>query len=368
MSLKPLRKRIGIITYPLAIIYGITISIRNRLFNYRILKSISFKIPVISVGNITVGGTGKTPHIEYLVRLLKDDYNVAVLSRGYKRKTKDFIIASGNTVPKDIGDEPLQMHLKFPGITVAVDRKRVHGIRQLQKKIEGLKVVLLDDAYQHRYVTPGISILLVDYHRPVFKDFLLPFGDLREKRHEIKRANIVIVTKSPKHLKPIEKRIWMKELNLYPYQSLYFTTLSYDVLIPVYGKNEKKIKLEDISKKSPEILLISGIANPGILLKKVKEISKSIHEMAYKDHHDYTMNDAEQMVAAYEKLNFNNRIVITTEKDAVKIRNLHISNKEFRKNLYYLPVKVEFLEDRKKFENDIRNYVKKNKRIGKLYK
>ncbi len=368
MPLQPLRKKIGIITYPLSVIYGSIVSLRNVLFNCHVLKSTLFNLPVISVGNITVGGTGKTPHIEYLIRLLKDDVKVSVLSRGYKRKTKDFLLASKNTQPKDIGDEPFQMYTKYPEIPVAVDRKRVHGIEELQKRIPGLKAVLLDDAYQHRYVTPGISILLIDYYRPVFKDYLLPFGDLREKRREIKRANIVIITKCPSALKPIEKRLWIKELHLYPYQVLYFTTFKYGMLIPVFKSEKYSKKPEDVKLNSPDVLLVSGIANPEPLEEQVKKWSKYVHTIRYHDHHDYTNEDIKDMIRDFGKLNPKNRITVTTEKDAVKIKSLNVEPGEFKENLFYLPVNVGFLENKKQFDSNIRDYVTKNKRIGRLYK
>ena len=203
----------------------------------KVLKSRSFDTPVISVGNITVGGTGKTPHVEYLVRLLKNQQHVAVLSRGYKRKSKGFLLAANNTPMSDIGDEPYQMKQKFKDIDVAVDNKRTRGIQNL---ISGdytgkpVDVILLDDAFQHRYVKPGLNILLIDYHRLVIYDKLLPAGRLREPVSGKDRADIVIVTKCPKTLTPMEFRVLTKQMNLYPYQQLYFTTLEYDYLMPLY--------------------------------------------------------------------------------------------------------------------------------------
>ena len=205
---------------PLSWFYGLGVGFRNMLFEMGILKSRSFKVPVISVGNITVGGTGKTPHVEYLIRLLKNQMKVAVLSRGYKRKTHGFVMASANTTMREIGDEPFQMKQKFPDITVAVDKKRTKGIEKLMsgKYVEGIEVVLLDDAFQHRYVKPGINILLVDYHRLVIYDELLPSGRLREPVKSKDRADIVIVTKCPTDLKPMEFRVITKAMHLYPYQ------------------------------------------------------------------------------------------------------------------------------------------------------
>jgi tetraacyldisaccharide 4'-kinase len=190
---------------PLSLLYGLVVLIRNLLFDFRIMRSTRFKLPVISVGNITVGGTGKTPHVEYLVQLLKNDFKLAVLSRGYKRKTKGFILASKKTGVADIGDEPLQIKLKFPDVNIAVEHNRVKGVRTLIERIPKLNLVILDDAYQHRYIRPGLSILLVDYNRPIFHDMLLPAGNLRESWHNAKRADIIIITKSPDHFSARER-------------------------------------------------------------------------------------------------------------------------------------------------------------------
>ena len=198
------------ILFPLSLLYGFIIYIRNRLYDFKLLKSNSFNIPLISVGNITVGGTGKTPHIEYLVDFLKSEFNVATLSRGYKRKTKGFILSTLESTDQEIGDEPRQIKQKFPDINVAVDADRTNGINQLIDLNKDLDMILLDDAYQHRKVNANLSILLIDYSRPIDKDYILPFGDLREQAFEKKRANIIIITKSPKDLKPINRRIFFK--------------------------------------------------------------------------------------------------------------------------------------------------------------
>ena len=224
------RKNLAIITFPLSMLYGMAVGIRNRLFDCRILKPVEFDVPVISVGNITVGGTGKTPHTEYLISLLRKDFRIAVLSRGYKRKSREFILATKKSMVYDIGDEPKQIKHKFPDIKVAVDRKRVNGISQLLKKDNNIDAILLDDAYQHRYVKPGLSILLIDYTQPIFRDFLLPFGNLRERKHETRRADIIIITKTPKKIKPIEKKIFIKDLNVLPYQFLYLLHTSTKIL------------------------------------------------------------------------------------------------------------------------------------------
>ena len=249
---------------PLSWFYGLGVGFRNTLFEMGVLKSRSFSTPVISVGNITVGGTGKTPHVEYLIRLLKDKLNVAVLSRGYKRKSHGFVLADKDTPMRNIGDEPYQIKQKFPEVTVAVDAKRTRGIEKLtsDKTEKGVDVILLDDAFQHRYVKPGINILLVDYHRLVIYDKLLPAGRLREPVRSKDRADIVIITKCPKDLKPMEFRVITKAMELYPYQQLYFSTLEYDTLKPVFTEQTESTEqiqtgmLDSLSDKNVLLLTI----------------------------------------------------------------------------------------------------------------
>ena len=245
---------------PLSWLYGLGVKFRNLLFDTGVLKSQSFNTPVISVGNITVGGSGKTPHVEYLIRLLQDYVPVTVLSRGYKRKTKGYQLANAHSTMSDIGDEPYQMKMKFDSIHIAVDAKRTRGIAHIinDKETRDTGAILLDDAYQHRYVKPGINILLVDYHRLIIYDRLLPAGRLREPATEKKRADIVIVTKCPKDLKPMEYRVLTKAMNLFPFQELYFTTIDYDNLKGIY--NGKSLSLKEIANK--KIVLLTGIASP----------------------------------------------------------------------------------------------------------
>jgi len=252
----PTRNSLNILLYPFSLLYGLVTFIRNLLYDYAIIKSHEFPIPMISVGNITAGGTGKTPHVEYLLRLLKDEFNVAVLSRGYKRKTSHFILAGPESGVQDIGDEPVQIKQKFPDVHVAVDRKRVNGVEQLLTKIPDLDVVLLDDAFQHRRIKPGLSILLIDFNRPIMEDRLLPVGRLREKAYEKRRANIILVTKCPDRLKPIERRLIVKDLTLFAFQHLYFTRLGYREPVPVFMEAKPEISLSEIKASSPAILMV----------------------------------------------------------------------------------------------------------------
>ena len=245
---------------PLSWLYGLGVGFRNQLFELGILRSRSFSVPVISVGNITVGGSGKTPHVEYLIRLLQDKAKVAVLSRGYKRKSRGYLLAEDDTPMRLIGDEPYQMKRKFPKIHVAVDKKRCEGIDRLtsDEATCDTDVVLLDDAYQHRYVKPGINILLVDYHRLILYDELLPAGRLREPKSGKDRADIVIITKCPPDLKPVDYRVLTKAMNLFPYQELYFSCLAYDELHRLFGEERRTLD----SILNHHVLLLTGIASP----------------------------------------------------------------------------------------------------------
>jgi tetraacyldisaccharide 4'-kinase len=363
------RKKIAVITYPLSLLYGFIVCIRNILFDLKILKSTEFGIPVICVGNITVGGTGKTPHIDYLVRLLKDEYTIAVLSRGYKRRTRDFIMADPGSSTSEIGDEPKQIKNKFPDVHVAVDRKRVHGIMTLKQRVKNLKVVLLDDAYQHRYINPGVSILLIDYTQPVYHDHLLPYGNLRESMYEIRRADIIIITKSPKTLKPIEKKILIKEVKMLPYQFLYFSTYEYKNPEPVFAEISNSLDFKDIKKSDPEILLVTGIARPEPLAVFLKNYSKSVYEMKYPDHHNWTSNDLNKIKDRFTAIKSKTKYIFTTEKDAVRLRELAIIPDELKASMYTVPVEVQFLYGgAKKFNADIIKYVRKNKKVNKLHK
>ena len=343
---------------PLSAIYGAAIKLRNMAFELGILKSRSFDMPVISVGNITVGGTGKTPHVEYLTKHLKDLFHVAVLSRGYKRKSKGFIIATPKTTMPEIGDEPFQMKQKFPDITVAVDKSRCHGIEKLTDNDKTLDVILLDDAFQHRYVKPGINILLVDYHRLVIYDTLLPAGRLREPLSGKDRADIVIITKCPKDLKPMEFRVITKAMSLYPYQQLFFTTLEYGELSPIFGEAGELRKLREL--KDYHVLLLTGIASPEQMTHDLTPLVKDITPLAFADHHRFKAKDIQLINETFEQLP-QPRCIITTEKDATRLYDIEGLSEEVRKNIYTIPVNIHFLLGQGDLFNQyIIGYVRKN--------
>ena len=355
---------------PFSLLYGLIVALRNLLFDFNVLKITEFKIPIISVGNITVGGTGKTPHIEYLISLLKDDYSIATLSRGYKRKSKGFILADAKASANTIGDEPMQIKRKFPDILVSVDSKRVNGVKNLLKSEHGneLDAILLDDAYQHRYIKPGLSILLIDYNRPITRDFILPYGRLRESSEEKDRANIIIVSKTPENMTPIERRIIVKELNLLPYQTLYFTCLDYDSIQPVFKKDAINVVNEEWGKENFSILLVTGIANPKPLRDYLETFTNNVEEIQFPDHYSFSSKDINQIEKRYLELQGENKIIITTEKDATRFYDMKISQETIRKNLFFVPLRIKFLKDDKSlFDNQILNYVRKNKRSSNLH-
>ncbi len=351
---------IKLLLCPLAFIYGFITWVRNFLYDSEILKSKEFKISTIAIGNLSAGGTGKTPHTEYLVKLLKKRFNIAILSRGYKRISKGFFIANPSISYKQIGDEPKQIANKFPNIKVAVCENRVKGIKQLLKRDDKIDIVILDDAFQHRRLKSSISILLMDYNYPFYEDKLLPCGRLRESWQQYCRANIIIITKVPKTLKPIDRRLIAKNINLLPYQTIYFTTLKYTELKPVF--KAKKINIDNIDKKY-DILIITAIARTQLFINYVtKNISDQITHFKFSDHHNFNKKDITKIVTAFEKIQNTKKIIICTEKDAVKLRENKYIHENYYKYFFYIPIEIEFLFDsEEEFNNQIINNITKNK-------
>ena len=326
---------------PLSWIYGAGVRLRNMLFDCGVLHSRAFDVPVISVGNLTVGGTGKTPHTEYLIRLLSQHHQVAVLSRGYKRKSRGYVLAAADTPMQQIGDEPYQMKQKFPHIHMAVDKDRCRGIENLCRPdiTPATDVVVLDDSYQHRYVKPGINILLMDYHRLIYFDRLLPVGRLREHQSGKKRADIVIVTKCPTYLTPMDMRGIERSLALQSWQKLFFSTLQYPDSWDDIGENP---------------LLVTGIAAPRQMEYDLKKHIPRFDIMAFPDHHAFSKRDIEAI-----RRRANGRTILTTEKDATRLQGLPVR---------VIPVEVAFMGTGKQeeFNQIILDYVRKNKRNSSL--
>lgn len=350
--------------YPVSLLYGTGVWLRNKLFDWNFYKERSFKLPIICIGNLTVGGTGKTPHTEYLIRLLQNQFQVAVLSRGYKRKSKGFQLASPQSTVNQLGDEPFQMKQKYPNIHMAVDANRCHGIEQICKNpiSADTDVILLDDAYQHRYVKAGLNILLIDYNRPINEDQLLPCGQLREHETGKYRAHIVIVTKCPKTLTPMDFRVMTKQLNLFAFQQLYFSTLQYGKLYPLFTAG-KEYPLNSIHPDI-HILLVTGIASPQKLEEDLSEYNQNIHSISFGDHHKFTANDMLLIQNNFDKLPEHKRMLITTEKDAVRLKaESSMLSASIKPYIYVLPIEVAFLQDQQDlFNNNIIDYVRKNPR------
>ena len=336
--MKILRK----ILFPFAVLYGFITSIRNFLFDKGILKSTSFDIPVIAVGNLSVGGTGKTPQIEYLIRLLSDKYKVATLSRGYKRKSEGFVLADATSNAETLGDEPFQFYQKFPNIQVAVDANRTNGITQLLSQKEKPEIILLDDAYQHRKVKAGFYILLTSYGDLYADDFMLPTGNLRETRSGANRANIIVVTKCPKDLSNQNQEEIRLKLNVKSSQQIYFTFIDYDNTI--YSK-EEKINVNEI--KSEAKILLAGIAKPKPFFDYLKNENDEC--LTYPDHHHFSDSDLDEI---QDKAN--GKKIITTEKDYVRLKDSKLVSQ-----LYYLPIKSTLMSNHKNFDAAVLEYIRK---------
>ncbi len=358
-----------ILLYPFSLIYGTVMYIRNRMYDLHILKSKEFDVPVISIGNITVGGTGKTPHVEYIVNLLKDKFGVATLSRGYKRKSRGFLNVEIDSLVTQVGDEPLQIKKKFPDITVSVCENRVTGVEKIleSKKEKTPDVVILDDAFQHRRITPGINILLIDYNRQIKEDMLLPAGRLREGSYQMRRANIIIFTKCPNEITPILRRIMQKEVRLKPYQELFFTTLIYDKIIPVFSGQQ--LDEDFFETKDYSVLVVTGIASPVLIYRYLEKYTVRMETLTFPDHHHYSENDIRLIFSKFEKINSKKKIIVTTEKDAMHFKDSPNLTFEFKEALYYLPVKIKFLDDEGRlFNKKIFGYVGENKSNRELHK
>ncbi len=336
---------------PLALIYGIVVWFRNKLYDWNIFDSIEFDIPVISVGNITVGGTGKTPHIEYLIELLSPLYHVSTLSRGYRRRSRGFRIADIHSNAYDIGDEPFQYKSKYPHIDVCVAEERMTAIPQLLQLKNYIQVVLLDDAFQHRTVRPGLSILLTDYTRLYTKDYIMPFGLLRESRKAAQRADIIIITKCPDQITIEEKNNLTKAIQLSNNQHLFFSKIVYKQLYPLTPF------VHSISKNT-YILLVTGIAHASNLISYIKSRHISVHHLSYKDHHYYNLDDLEEIQIAFNNIKTVDKIIITTEKDASRLMLLKNKIIESKLPFYAQAIGTEILFDEKySFDSLINEYV-----------
>ncbi len=332
-----------LVLLPCSKVYGAITYVRNKLYDWNIIPQHEFGIPIISVGNLAVGGTGKTPHVEYIVDALRLNYHVAVLSRGYKRKTKGFVLATRFSKPEDIGDESYQIFQKFDfKVTVAVGEDRVNAIRELLRIDPQINLIVLDDAFQHRAVKPSLSILVTEYNRPFFDDKMMPYGRLRESRQGANRADIVIASKCPEVMKDLDYRLFSKNLNLFPCQQLFFSKFAYQELMPLYPELNRSLPYLDWMTDRDSILAVAGVGNPRPFVRYLKSFLPKVRVNVFSDHHDFTRADMELILKRFNTMKGKYKVIITTEKDAVRlVGNPHLPE-ELREHIFYLPIKVEF--------------------------
>jgi tetraacyldisaccharide 4'-kinase len=341
---------------PFSLIYKAGVMLRNKFYDKGLFMSHKFEIPLISIGNITVGGAGKTPHTEYLIDILRGDFNIAVLSRGYKRRSKGFRYVEINDSVSKTGDEPLQIKRKYPDIVVAVDVNRAQGIKQIQADYPDMDLILLDDAFQHRRITPSLNIVLIDYNRPVWNDSMLPAGRLRDCLSSLYRADIIVITKCPVNMSPNEKQKYADKLQKYN-KPIYYSRF----------KTEKAYPLSDSDKSvfdSSNLLAVSGIANPAVFIRQLEEQYPEaiIERLDFPDHHNFSEKDIRCLIEKAKS-----RTIVTTEKDSVRFVSYSCKTKrQIPENIYCVPVKVK-IDDSDNFNINITNHVRKNKKNGRLY-
>ena len=365
-------KLLRLLIWPLSFLYGIAMLIRNLLFNFSVLSKTEFKeVTLIGVGNLSAGGTGKTPHIEYLINLLHPHYKVATLSRGYGRKTTGFQQASTTSTALEIGDEPKQFRNRFPiEIPVAVDANRVNGVKQLIQNFPFLDVVLLDDVFQHRSIKPGLQILLTDYAALFYKDYMLPTGYLREPKSGMKRADIIVVSKTPDFFSPLERKRIIQEIKLKAHQKIYFSKIVYGNLMPIENKLDKEVlSLSTFTETNYSVVLLTGIANSKPLEYFLKDKVVALLPMRFSDHHEFKPAEILELKEVYETIKNDRKIIITTEKDAMRLQNPILADYLAELPIYYLPIEVAFQDqDAIGFNQQINNYVRTHRVNCNIYK
>lgn len=343
-------KLLRYILFPFSILYGIIVAIRNLLFDKNILKSSEFDVKTIQVGNLSAGGTGKSPHVEYLIRLLKEENDVATLSRGYGRKKTGFQKANESSTALDIGDEPLQFYTKFRDVSVNVDAKRVNGVINIMSQ-EAPEIIILDDAFQHRAIKIGFSILLTDFSSPFYKDFMLPTGNLREFTVGKKRADIIVVTKCPDNLEENKQKEIISKIRPENHQNVFFSKIKYGKLRSLWSS--EILDFESIEN----LLLVTGIANSKPLLKHLKKTNKDLIHLNYPDHHSFSKKNIQDIITTFENMSNTNKYIITTEKDAMRLKTV----KGLKKYpIYYIEIEVDIINNKYEFDKLIKTYVRAN--------
>ena len=337
--------------FPFSLIYASITSIRNLLFDYELLKSKNYNIPIICIGNLSVGGSGKTPHTQYLINLLKHNYKVAILSRGYGRNNSNLQYVEVNSLSNQVGDEPLLMKQNHPSCLVVVEKNRNKGVKQILKDFPKTEVILLDDGFQHRWIKAGFNILITPYFSPYYQDYLMPVGNLRENKKEAKRAQAIIISNTPEQSHPTEKKNMLAKFNLLASQTAYFSRIKYN-----------KWKCINLHNKLPDdrtynITLVTGIANAQPLVNHLRKIGHIINHLEYPDHYKYTTEDIDNILTKYNADRSTKKLILTTEKDAPKLQEF--KNQFGTQSVYVAPIKV-VLEQNEKFEKQILDYVERN--------
>lgn len=340
---------------PISWIYAIIVKFRNWLYDEGILKSWEVDVPTICVGNLAVGGSGKTPHVAYIAKLLSQQFKVAVLSRGYKRKSSGFVLANDSSTVFDLGDEAFQLHKSQPNITVAVCEHRVKGIQQLMQLQPDLQVVILDDGFQHRKLKCGMYILLTPHDKLYVNDHLLPWGRLREPVDAALRANCIVVTKCPNEMQPIEQRVITSALQMPPFQQLYFSSIRYGNIYPLF---DNVPSIDNIKTLRP--LIVIGIAQPEYLINHFKELEINYHVLEFGDHHQFTKSDISKIQSKYKS--YHSNCIITTEKDAVRLQACKYMTEQIKSTIYVIPIEVDLSTQTENFNNQIITYVTENNR------
>jgi tetraacyldisaccharide 4'-kinase len=358
MSSKSALRSFRLLLLPFAILYRVVIGIRNWLYDRRIIRSASFAMPIICVGNLAVGGTGKSPMVEYLVELVKGKWKTATLSRGYKRKTRGYALANERTTALEIGDEPMQFHIKFPDIAVAVGEERLVAVPQLLHDRPETEVIILDDAFQHRRIRAGLNILLTECGNLFTRDYYLPAGDLRDLKSRYKKASVIVVTKCDPSLTEQERQKIISEIKPIAGQTVYFTAIRYGKAYHIIHRNSADITADT------EVLMVSGIANPKPLQVWLDVNSKQCHLQQYSDHHIFTIDDLKQIRKKFEAIASARKMILTTEKDAVRLVKFGAEIKDWP--LYVIPVRHDFLfNEAGRFNQHITNFISEFKTSGK---
>lgn len=340
-----------ILLLPFALIYLLLIKIRNWFYNVNLISSVSFGIPIIGVGNLSLGGTGKSPMVEYLVENLKERFKVATLSRGYKRKTRGYALANEHTSALEIGDEPMQFYLKFPQISVAVGERRIEAIPQLLHDRPDTEVIILDDSFQHREIVPGLNILLTEFNNLFVYDFYIPTGDLRDLKSNYKKADIIIVTKCKPELTEEEKQKIINDIKPESRQQIFFTAIEYGRLFHIADKSGFEIN------KQTEVLLVTGIANPKPLKKLMEKHCESYSMLRFPDHHIFSIDDLKEIRTKFDSIESRQKIILSTEKDAVRLMKFKTEISELP--FYIIPIRHHFLfGDSQRFNESVCSFIK----------